>query len=93
MGLDMRMEWFLPWRCHPLGWGQVGPWLGSRIRTGFCFTSHGQNKNLLSSRLLDAGGEVPVDHREACQKQLSFLEGAKHNRLHSDAGGKVGFLG
>ena len=58
-----------------------------------CFTSHCQNRSLVSSRLLGAGGEVPVDHREACQKQLSFLEGAEHDGLHSDAGGKVGFLG
>lgn len=98
VGLDMGMEWFLPWRCHPskvevrsgLGWA------ARRAGWSASFTSHSavlsfcQNRKFPSSRLLGAGREVPVGRREECQKQLSFLEGAEHDRLHPEAAGQVG---
>lgn len=49
-----------------------------------------QNRKLSSSRLPGAGGEVPVGRRKECQKQLPFLEGAEHDRLHAEEAGQVG---
>ena len=47
-------------------------------------------ENCLPLRLPGEDRQIPVGHRKECQKQLPFLEGAEHHRLHPEEAGQVG---